>query len=125
MAHSLTLWALASNPRSVPRGINVIWHSKRHADVATDSEGGEANRSKIHPRPGHHGGPSGPCTATSMLKHGAYPIAERHSSGESTMSKKAQRLPRPLYRWTFVLLPILAVVASACGTGGNGGGFGY
>ena len=41
------------------------------------------------------------------------------------MSKNAQMLPRSLYRWSFVLLPILAVVLSACGTGGGTGGVGY
>jgi hypothetical protein len=41
---------------------------------------------------------------------------------ESIMSNM---LPRSLYRWSFVLLPILAVVPSACGTGGTGGGLGY
>jgi hypothetical protein len=33
--------------------------------------------------------------------------------------------PRLPYRWSFVLLPVLVVVLSACGTGGNGGGLGY
>ncbi len=44
------------------------------------------------------------------------------------MSKleKARTLPRSPYRWSFVvLLPLLAVVLSACGTGGNSGGIGY
>jgi hypothetical protein len=41
------------------------------------------------------------------------------------MSKNPQVLPRSLYRWSFVLLPILAVVLSACGTGGSTGGGGY
>ena len=44
------------------------------------------------------------------------------------MSKleKARTLPRSLYRWSFVvLLPLLALVLSACGTGGNSGGLGY
>jgi hypothetical protein len=48
---------------------------------------------------------------------------------EFTMSKskleKARTLPRSLYRWSFVLLPALALVLSACGTGGTGGGYGY
>ena len=42
---------------------------------------------------------------------------------ESTMSKleKARTLPRSLYRWSFVvLLPLLALVLSACGSGGVG-----
>jgi len=30
-------------------------------------------------------------------------------------------LPRSLYRWSFLLLPILAMVLSACGTGGSVG----
>lgn len=41
------------------------------------------------------------------------------------MSKNVQMLPRSLYRWSFVLLPILAFVVSACGTGGSSGGLGY
>ena len=44
------------------------------------------------------------------------------------MSKleKTRTLPRSLYRWSFiVLLPLLALVLSACGTGGNGGSLGY
>jgi hypothetical protein len=44
------------------------------------------------------------------------------------MSKleKAQTLSRSLYRWSFVvLLPLLALVVSACGTGGNSGSLGY
>jgi hypothetical protein len=41
------------------------------------------------------------------------------------MSNNAHLLSRSLYRWSFVLLPILAVVMSACGTGSNGGGSGY
>ena len=44
------------------------------------------------------------------------------------MSKleKARTLPRSLYRWSFiVLLPLLALLISACGTGGNGGSLGY
>ena len=41
------------------------------------------------------------------------------------MSKNAQMLPRSLFRWSFVLLPILAIVVSACGTGGSTGGVGY
>jgi hypothetical protein len=44
---------------------------------------------------------------------------------ESTMSKNTQMLPRSLYRWSVVLLPILALVLSACGTGGSTGGVGY
>jgi len=47
---------------------------------------------------------------------------------ESIMSKleKARTLPRSLYRWSFVvLLPLLALVLSACGTGGSTGGIGY
>jgi hypothetical protein len=49
---------------------------------------------------------------------------------EFTMSKskleKARTLPRSLYRWSFVvLLPVLALVLSACGTGSTGGGYGY
>ena len=44
------------------------------------------------------------------------------------MSKlgKLRTLPRSLYRWSFVvLLPLLALVLSACGTGGNSGSLGY
>jgi hypothetical protein len=41
------------------------------------------------------------------------------------MSKNAQMFPRSLYRWSFALLPILALVLSACGTGGSTGGVGY
>jgi hypothetical protein len=41
------------------------------------------------------------------------------------MSKNAHMLPRSLYRWSFVLLPILALVLSACRTGGSTGGIGY
>jgi hypothetical protein len=41
------------------------------------------------------------------------------------MSKNTQMLPRSLYRWSFALLPILALVLSACGTGGSTGGVGY
>jgi hypothetical protein len=41
------------------------------------------------------------------------------------MSKNAQMLPRSLYRWSVVLFPILALVLSACGTGGSTGGLGY
>ena len=47
---------------------------------------------------------------------------------ESTMSKleKARTLPRSLYRWSFVvLLPLLALVLSACGTGSSSGSIGY
>ena len=46
---------------------------------------------------------------------------------ESTMSKSEKRLtlPRSLYRLSFVLLPLLALVLSACGTGGNSGSLGY
>jgi hypothetical protein len=33
--------------------------------------------------------------------------------------------PHRLYRWAFLALPVLAVVLSACGTGGNSGGLGY
>jgi hypothetical protein len=46
---------------------------------------------------------------------------------ESTMSKleKLLKLPGSLYRWSFVLLPVLALVLSACTTGGTGGGYGY
>jgi hypothetical protein len=40
--------------------------------------------------------------------------------------ENAQALPRSLYRWSFVvLLPLLALVLSACGTGGNSGSLGY
>jgi hypothetical protein len=40
--------------------------------------------------------------------------------------EKAQTLPRSLSRWSFVvLLPLLALVLSACGTGGSSGGIGY
>jgi hypothetical protein len=38
------------------------------------------------------------------------------------MSKNTHTLPRSLYRWSFVLLPILAIVVSARGTGSGGGG---
>jgi hypothetical protein len=41
------------------------------------------------------------------------------------MSKNTQMVPRSLYRWSFVLLPILALFLSACGTGGSTGGVGY
>jgi len=44
------------------------------------------------------------------------------------MSKldKARTLPGSLYRWSFVvLLPLLALVLSACGTGGSSSGIGY
>ena len=43
------------------------------------------------------------------------------------MSKSEKRLtlPRSLYRLSFVLLPLLVLVLSACGTGGNGGSLGY
>jgi len=41
------------------------------------------------------------------------------------MPKNTHVLTRPLYRLSFVLLPILAVVLSACGTGGNSGSLGY
>ena len=41
------------------------------------------------------------------------------------MPKNVQILPRSLYRWSFILLPILAFVVSACGTGGSSGGLGY
>ena len=41
------------------------------------------------------------------------------------MSNNAGMLAHSLYRWSFVLLPILAVVLSACGTGGSTGGVGY
>ena len=46
---------------------------------------------------------------------------------EFTMSKfeKMLTLPRSLYRWSFALLPVLALVLSACGTGGTGGGYGH
>jgi hypothetical protein len=44
---------------------------------------------------------------------------------EFTMSNITHLFPRSLYRWSLVLLPILAVVLSACGTGSNGGIFGY
>jgi hypothetical protein len=44
---------------------------------------------------------------------------------EFIMSKKLVTLPRPVYRWSFVLLPLLVVVLSACGTGGNSGSLGY
>jgi len=41
-------------------------------------------------------------------------------------SEKKLTLPRSLYRWSFVvLLPLLALVLSACGTGGNSGSLGY
>ena len=40
--------------------------------------------------------------------------------------EKAGTLLRSLYRWSLiVLLPLLALALSACGTGGSGGGFGY
>jgi hypothetical protein len=56
-----------------------------------------------------------------------YSRIENYSLLEFTMSKfeKMLKLPRSLYRWSFVLLPILALVLSACGTGGTGGGIGY
>jgi hypothetical protein len=38
------------------------------------------------------------------------------------MAKNTHTLPWSLYRWSFVLLPILAIVMSACGTGSEGGG---
>ena len=46
---------------------------------------------------------------------------------ESTMSKseKTLTLPRSLYRLSFVLLPLLVLVLSACGTGGKSGSLGY
>ena len=46
---------------------------------------------------------------------------------EFTMSKfeKMLKLPCSQYRWSFVLLPVLALVLSACGTGGGSGGVGY
>ena len=40
--------------------------------------------------------------------------------------EKLLKLPGSLYRWSFVvLLPLLALVLSACGTGGNSGSLGY
>ena len=39
-------------------------------------------------------------------------------------SKKTLTLPRSLYRLSFVLLPLLALALSACGTG-NSGSLGY
>ena len=57
-----------------------------------------------------------------------YSIIDNSIHVESIMSKldKARTLPGSLYRWSFVvLLPLLAVVLSACGTGGNSGGIGY
>ena len=43
------------------------------------------------------------------------------------MSKSENKLtfPRALYRLFFVLLPLLLLVLSACGTGGNSGSLGY
>jgi hypothetical protein len=41
------------------------------------------------------------------------------------MSKTTFTLPRPVYRWAFALLPLLVLVLSACGTGGNSGSLGY
>ena len=40
-------------------------------------------------------------------------------------SEKTLTLLRSLYRLSFVLLPLLALVLSACGTGGNSGSLGY
>ena len=40
-------------------------------------------------------------------------------------SDKTLTLPRSLYRLSFVLLPLLVLALSACGTGGNGGSLGY
>ena len=46
---------------------------------------------------------------------------------EFTMSKSEKKLtlPRSLNRLSVVLLPLLVLVLSACGTGGNGGSLGY
>jgi hypothetical protein len=38
---------------------------------------------------------------------------------------KELTLPRLLYRLSFVLLTVLVLVLSACGTGGNSGSLGY
>jgi hypothetical protein len=41
------------------------------------------------------------------------------------MSNNVQTLPPSLYRWSFVLLPLLALVLSACVNGGSSGGASY
>jgi hypothetical protein len=82
-----------------------------------------AARSKA--RPGHHGGPSGPRATNPRWRKACIQDWKNFVHLESTMSKNAQMLPRSLYRWSFVLLPILALVLSACGTGGSTGGVGY
>jgi hypothetical protein len=41
------------------------------------------------------------------------------------MSMRRRFLAGPLHRWSFLLLPILAIALTACGTGGTSGGIGY
>jgi hypothetical protein len=76
-------------------------------------------------RPGHHGGPSGPRATNPGSSTASIQNWRNCIYMESTTPKNTQMLPRSLYRWSFVLLPILALVLSACGTGGSTGGVGY
>ena len=76
-------------------------------------------------RPGQHGGPSGPRATNQGWSKACIQTGKSYIHLECTMSKNAHMLPSSLYRWSFVLLPTLAIVLSACGTGGSTGGVGY
>ena len=106
------------------RGVSKLEQS----DTALTQKGGEAtvetsacpNAARAQRRtPGLL--PTNPRWSNSSIQQRKYILLE------STMSKseKTLTLPRSLYRLSFVLLPLLALVLSACGTGGNSGSLGY
>ena len=61
----------------------------------------------------------------SMLSERAYTTVEHIFQLEYVMLTRTHLFGQPLYRWSLLLLPVLAFVLSACGTGGNSGGYGY
>jgi hypothetical protein len=103
------------------------------APIVEARKGGEANRT-INGLQDPTGGPGETDVRASgrqsTPESRLYSRMDNYLVLEFTMSKskleKARTLPRSLYRWSFVvLLPLLALVLSACGTGGSSGGIGY
>jgi hypothetical protein len=63
--------------------------------------------------------------AKSIVSSQAYTTVKHPFRSEYAMFKTTVLFGQPLYRWSLVLLPVLAFLLSACGTGGSSGGYGY
>ena len=54
-----------------------------------------------------------------------YTIVEQIFQSEYLVFMRTYLFGQPLYRCALLLLPVLAFVLSACGSGGSSGGYGY